>query len=402
MRILIATVTAGGGHVAAAAALEEAWRVLRPADAVERVDLLEFFSPLHKKVYADGYVQLVERAPEVWGLLFGKTDNPEVARRLNKLRRAFPSNSRRKFANHLKQFAPDVVLCTHYAPLETLGVLRQKGARLGEPQAPRQFRDTAARRAVLQYKPPFVVCIVTDFEAHALWMDPCVDLYCVAMEETKARLVARGVPQGGIAATGIPIAAKFSSQPDRRAVRKTLGLRDDQPVLLVLSGGFGMGPVAEILAELDKVPQPLQAVVVTGRNEPLRRKLAAQTRKHPTHVLGFATNMHELMAVADLILTKPGGLTSSEALALGKPLFILNPIPGQEAANSDFLLERGAAAKVNRVEDLPFRIEQLLGSKKLAGLSKAARTLSRPAAAAEVCRETLQRLVQLPAIQEPM
>ena len=89
----------------------------------------------------------------------------------------------------------------------------------------------------------------------------------------------------------------------------------------------------------------------------MRRELAAQTRKHPTHVLGFSTNMHELMAVADLIITKPGGLTTSEALALGKPLFILNPIPGQEAANSDFLLERGAAAKVNRVEDLPFRIE---------------------------------------------
>ena len=108
-------------------------------------------------------------------------------------------------------------------------------------------------------------------------------------------------------------------------------------------------------------------MVVTGRNEELRRELAAQDRKHPTHVLGFATNMHELMAVADLIITKPGGLTSSEALAMGKPLFILNPIPGQEAANSDFLLERGAAAKVNRVEDLPYRIEQLLGSHEAGG-----------------------------------
>jgi processive 1,2-diacylglycerol beta-glucosyltransferase len=108
-------------------------------------------------------------------------------------------------------------------------------------------------------------------------------------------------------------------------------------------------------------------------------------------VLGFSTNMHELMAVADLIITKPGGLTSSEALALGKPLFILNPIPGQEAANSDYLLERGAAAKVNRVEDLPFRIAELLPSKQLAGMAKAARALGRPAAAAAVCREVLQR-----------
>ena len=392
MRALIATVTAGGGHVAAAAALEEAWRALRPDDVVERVDLIKFFSPLHKKMYADGYVQLVERAPELWGLLFGKTDNLKVARRLSKLRRAFPSNSRKKFTDLLKRFKPDAVLCTHYAPLETLGLLKTSAG--GVPRRPNLMEKMGTRitRPSESFKQPFVVSVVTDFEAHALWMDACVDLYCVAAEETKARLIARGAPPGNAVATGIPIAAKFSAKPDARAVRKTLGLRDDLPVLLVLSGGFGMGPVAEIVAELDKVPQPFQTVVVTGRNEGLRRELAAQTRRHPTHVLGFATNMHELMAVAGLILTKPGGLTSSEALALGKPLFILNPIPGQEAANSDFLLERGAAAKVNRVEDLPFRIEQLLGSKKLAEMAKAAKALGRPQSAQTVCREVLKRV----------
>jgi processive 1,2-diacylglycerol beta-glucosyltransferase len=391
MRILIATVTAGGGHIAAAATLEEAWRALRPDDAVERLDLIKFFSPLHKKVHADGYVKLVERAPELWGMLFGKTDNPRVARRLGKLRRAFPSNSRKKFARHLKQFKPDAVLCTHYLPLETLGLLRQKSVAAvydRRTSTPPEMATLTERR----YKPPFVVSIVTDFEAHALWMDACVDLYCVAAEETRARLVARGATAANAVATGIPIAAKFLSKPDPRAVRKNYGLRDDQPVLLVLGGGFGMGPVAEILTELDKVPGQFQTLVVTGRNEELRRKLATQTRRHPTHVLGYSTNMHELMAVADLIITKPGGLTTSEALALGKPLFILNPIPGQEAANSDFLLERGAAAKVNRVEDLPFRIEKLLGSKKLAEMAKAAKSLGRPQAAQAVCQEVLKRL----------
>jgi processive 1,2-diacylglycerol beta-glucosyltransferase len=409
MRILIATVTAGGGHIAAAAALEEAWHALRPDDTIERLDLIKFFSPLHKKVHEDGYVQLVERAPELWGMLFGKTDNLKVARRLSKLRRAFPSNSRKKFVRHLKQFKPDVVLCTHYLPLETLGLLRTKGARLWRsPAAASPSSETplkisapprsvaaaagAAHTAALQNKSPFVVSIVTDFEAHALWMDACVDLYCVAAEETKARLVARGATAANAVATGIPIAAKFLSKPDPRAVRKQYGLRDDQPVLLVLGGGFGMGPVAEILTELDKVPGQFQTLVVTGRNEELRRKLATQTRQHPTHVLGFSTNMHELMAVANLIITKPGGLTTSEALALGKPLFILNPIPGQEAANSDFLLERGAAIKVNRVEDLPFRIEKLLGSKKLAEITKAAKSLGRPQSATAICQEVLKRL----------
>jgi processive 1,2-diacylglycerol beta-glucosyltransferase len=369
MRVLIATVTAGGGHLAAAAAMEEAWRLLRPDDVVDQVDLGKFFSPLHRKIVSEGYMKLVNHAPELWGMMFAKTDRPKTARALNRMRAMFPSNSRHRFGRYVKQFKPDVVLCTHYFPLETLNHLRRKR---GGP-------------------PPLAVSVVTDFEAHALWMDACVDLYCVAAEQTKARLVARGVAGENVAVTGIPISAKFSTRLDTKAVRKTLGLRDDLPVLLVPSGGFGMGPVGEILTELDKVERPFQSVVVTGRNQELRRELAAQDRKHPTQVLGFVANMHELMAVAALIITKPGGLTSSEALAMGKPLFILNPIPGQEAANSDFLLEHGAATKVNRVEDLAFRVEQLLGSKKLGEMGRAAKALGRPQAAREILNEVVSR-----------
>jgi processive 1,2-diacylglycerol beta-glucosyltransferase len=393
MRILIATITAGGGHLAAASALEEAWRGFRPDDAVERIDLLKFFSPLHRKIHSDGYIQLVERAPELWGLVFAKTDSPKVAQSLNKLKRAFPSNSRHRFERHVKHFKPDVVLCTHYLPVELLGQQRRDKEKDGHRKHAGgiHLRDATTRQAPA-LPGPFVVSIVTDFEAHALWMDSDVDLYCVAAEETKARLVARGASAENIIATGIPIAGKFSGKVDAKAVRKAYGLRDDQRVLLVLSGGFGMGPVAEILEELDKVPKEFQTVVVTGRNEELRRELAAKDRKHPTHVLGFSSNMHELMAVSDLVITKPGGLTSSESLAMGKPLFILNPIPGQEAANSDFLLERGAAAKVNRVEDLPYRVGQLLGSKKLTEMAVAAKALGRPHAARSVCEEVAKRV----------
>jgi processive 1,2-diacylglycerol beta-glucosyltransferase len=370
MRILIATVTAGGGHLAAAAALEEAWHAARPDDTLKKIDLLTLFSPLHRKIYSDGYVQLIERAPELWGMVFAKSDDPKLLAKLQGLQRKFPSGSQQRFAKAIVQFQPDIVLCTHYLPLQTLALLREK------KNGPR----------------PFVASIVTDFEAHALWMEAGVDLYCVAAGETKARLVARGAADRNILATGIPIASKFSAKPDTKGVRKAYGLRDDQPVLLVLSGGFGMGPVAKILTELDKVPGEFQTVVVTGRNDELRRELAVQNRRHPTHVLGFSTNMHELMAVASLIITKPGGLTSSEALAMGKPLFILNPIPGQEAANSDFLLEHGAATKVNRVEDLPYRIEQLLGSPKLVEMARAAKKLGHPKAAETICREVLARV----------
>ena len=130
-----------------------------------------------------------------------------------------------KFIKHVKQFKPDVVFCTHYLPVELLAKAREKweGA----------F--------------PLVASVVTDFEAHALWMGEAVDFYCVAAEETKARLVARGAAAENVVATGIPIAAKFSAQTNPAIVRKQYGLRDDLPTLLVLGGGFGMGPVAEIL-----------------------------------------------------------------------------------------------------------------------------------------------------------
>lgn len=366
MRILIATVTAGAGHLQAAAALEEAWCALRPRDLIQRLDVLDFTPRLYRKVYVESYVKIVEHAPELWAHVFKKTDNPALVRKLSRFRRAITQLTTNKFVKQLKKFKPEAVLCTHYMPLEIMGRLKEK-----------------ARRD----KPPLTVSVVTDFEAHALWMEPRVDLYCVAAEETKARLVARGACAQDVVVTGIPVSAKFSSETKPAEVRKRMGLRDDLPVLLVLGGGS----VAEILEQLNKLERPVQVVVVCGRNEELRREVAVQERRHPTHVLGFVNNMQELMAVADLIITKPGGLTSSEALAMGKPLFVLNPIPGQEAANSDFLLGHGAAAKANRVEDLPYRLEKLLGSPKLAEMAGAARALGKPNAALAVCREVLAR-----------
>jgi len=369
MRVLIATVTAGGGHLAAAAALEESWKALRPDDVVECVDVLRFAPKLQRKIYTETYVKIIEHVPELYAMVFKKTDNLEHVRKVSRFRRRFARSTNTGFVRYLKSFEPDIVLCTHYLPLEIL-CHPKDAAKAGSP---------------------FTVCIVTDFEAHAFWLEPLADFYCVAANETRESLVARGTNRESVAVTGIPISSKFSAPIDTLEVRKRYGLRDDLPTLLVLGGGFGMGPVAEILQQLDKMDGHLQVVVVAGRNEELRRDLGIQDYVHPTRVLGFCNNMHELMSVADLIITKPGGLTTSEALALGRPLFILNPIPGQESANSDFLLAQGAAAKVNRIEDLPFRLEQLIGSKKLEEMAAAAKSLGHPDAAKEICSQVLRR-----------
>ena len=370
MRILIATITAGAGHLAAASALEEAWSALRPNDVLEKVDLLDFTSKLYRKFFAEGYVKLVEAAPEIYGMVFKKTDNHQRVKEATEFRRKFAYRTSKGFVRHIKEFAPEAVLCVHPLPLDVLGHLRATGVT----------------------PIPLSVCIVTDFEAHALWIEPSVDFYCVAAPETKASLVGRGVRAEDVSVTGIPILSKFSQPPDSKTVRRRMGLRDDLPVVLVLGGGFGMGPVAQILEQLDRMDILFQTVVVAERNMELRRELAAQDRRHPTQVLGFCANMHELMSAANLIVGKPGGLTTSEALAIGRPLVVINPIPGQEAANSDFLLEHGAAIKINRLEDLPFRLQQALEAAKLERMSQAAKALGRPKAAQDVCQAVLERM----------
>src|SRR5262249_9167287 len=229
LRIVIATVTAGAGHLQAAAALEEAWRQLRPRDNLQRVDVLDFTPRLYRKMYVDGYVKLVEHAPELWAHVFKKTDNPQLIRKLGRFRRTLAHLTTNKFARQLRKFRPQAVLCTHYMPLEIMG----------------RFKAKAKRQP-----PPVTVSVVTDFEAHALWMEPAWDLYLVAAEETKVRLLARGAAPAAVTVPGIPVTAKFSAPVDAPQVRKRLGLRDDLPTLLVLGGGFGMGPVAQILREL--------------------------------------------------------------------------------------------------------------------------------------------------------
>lgn len=370
LNVLAATVTAGAGHLQAAAAIEEAWRAFRPSDHFERLDLLALVPRLQRKLYAESYLKLVAHAPELWGYLFEKSDNPRLLNRLSKFRRLFAEATNKGFVRKVRQTSPDVVVCTHFLPAEVLGHLKRNG------------------------EGPMAVAVVTDFEAHALWIEPCLDLYCVATEATKARLTARGVDPQCVVVTGIPVSARFGQRMRRSEARRKLGLRDDLPVLLILGGGFGMGPVKEVLEAVNRSTSTLQVIVVAGRNLELRSELATVDVRHPTRILGFVDNMNEWMAACDLVLTKPGGLTSSEALAIGRPMLVFNPIPGQEAANSDFLLERGAAAKVNRVEDLPFRLDGLIGSGELKTMSKAALACGRPGAAQAICAEVLRRLEQ--------
>src|SRR5258708_16198875 len=281
MRVLIATVTAGAGHLQAANALEEAWRAMRPRDNVLKLDVLDFTSAFYRQAYVKGYPKLVEYAPELYGKLFEKSDDPKLYHKFADIRRLGARLPAARFLTRVKKFKPDIVLCSHFLPTEVIG-----GSADDETDSLN----------------PLIVSVVTDFQAHAMWMEPCVDLYCVAAAETKQRLLEREVPEQKIAITGIPVSQRFSKTIDKAAVMRRYGLRDDLPVLLVLSGGFGMGPIEEIIAALNEVKKPFQDVFLCGRNDELRAKVSLVDRRYPAHLFGFVDNVEEFMSVATLVI----------------------------------------------------------------------------------------------------
>jgi processive 1,2-diacylglycerol beta-glucosyltransferase len=201
-----------------------------------------------------------------------------------------------------------------------------------------------------------------------------------------------------ISVTGIPIHPLFSQPKPRDECLRRQGLAGDRPIVLQLAGGFGVGPIEQIyLAVMARavmaIETPIEVVVVSGRNEELKERLAAiaPPERHRAHVLGFTDQMDELMAVAEVVLSKPGGLTTSEVLARGAVMAIVNPIPGQESRNSDYLLENGAAVKINNIGTLAHKLGPLLADPaRLAALSANARRLCRPRAAFDIARRALE------------
>ena len=357
-RILLLSASAGTGHLKAAEALEKACRLRFPAAEVRNVDVLTLTPAPFRKAYSEGYLELVNRVPALLGLVYDRTNRGPV---LDRLRLAVDRLNTRPFVKFLEDFAPDLVCHTHFLSAGIVGHRRAKG-KLAVPQA----------------------VVVTDFDVHRFWVCPEVDLYLTAREENRLHLEALGVPKSRTLATGIPIDPVFAARPDTAGLRKRLGVQEGLPLLLVLGGGFGVGPVEALVKDLWKHLKRAQVVVVAGRNEALRERLAAAARKAPvpTKVIGFTTEMPSWMAAADLAVTKPGGLTTSEALARGLPLAVANPIPGQETRNATMLYEEGAAISAENPLTAGWRVAALLAdAPRLERMRRAAKALGRSRAA---------------------
>ncbi len=370
-RILILSASVGGGHVRAAQAVELALRQIAPDATIRNTDVLSLTNPAFRRLYARTYLDLVNMAPHVLGYMYDLLDRPRPPKsRHDGLVLMVEKLNLRKFSDLLKDQHWDVIVNTHFLPAEIIASLRRKG----------------------QILTPHIT-VTTDFDTHRLWVNQPCNHYTTATGEGKAYLGSWGLQPENITVTGIPIDPVFCQPTDRAHCLAQLGIAGDRPVVLQLAGGFGVGPIEKLYRGLLALRRDVEIVVIAGKNPKLQKALAdlPVPSRHRAHVLGFVDNMDQYLAVADIVLTKPGGLTTSEILARGAVMAIVNPIPGQESRNSDYLLEHGAAVKINNLAMLSYKLEPLLADPhRLANLKASALRLARPRAAFDIAQLALQ------------
>jgi len=304
MKILVIHATAGAGHKKAAEAIFHGLKAKGNNEAI-LVDALDYTNPFFKKSYPWFYSFIVTRLPWVWGFLFGLLDLSWMQPLVRIVRRLYNGFNAGALQAFLIQEQFDCVITTQFLSAEVCAYLKRTGK--------------------IKSK---VICVVTDFDVHHIWVNNGIDIYTAACEYTRNKLTALGVSPEKIYATGIPTDAKFAVKPDLAALKKKLGLQEGSMTILIATGSFGMGPIEELMQLLGNY----QLLIVCGHNKELYERLKPKAPKN-THVLGLVDNMDELMSVSDVMVTKPGGLSIAEALVKKLPMIFFSAIPGQETNN---------------------------------------------------------------------
>ena len=361
-RVMVISAKVGAGHMRAAEALVEAFAERHGDIEVTNIEALEHTNAVFRGGFTSGYKQLASRAPSIWEFIYETMEKKAVDSKTKKLASFLDRLNSAGLLRTIRAFEPDAVVCTHYFAAEILGHRKAKG-------------KISTR----------IYVVLTDYDIHTMWIQKGVDCYFVGSEEMKYALEAKGVGESDVIVTGIPISPVFAhARFDKAALRETLGAGPDVRTVLVAAGGFGLSNIGEIARLLLAECPDVQFLAVAGRNNDLEEALREAAADSDGRLIpfGFVDNMHELMAASDFIVTKSGGLTSSECLAMGLPMIIWNPIPGQEERNADYLLENGVALRANSAANLVFKVRKLAGEgERLEKMSEAARRLSRPDAA---------------------
>ncbi|QBB70118.1 galactosyldiacylglycerol synthase [Pseudolysobacter antarcticus] len=371
-KILVLSVSAGAGHMRAAEALRSHAEVAHGDVHALHLDVMNFVSSAFRKLYTNAYIKLVEKHPALWGMLYRMTSEAEPDATLQKMRRGIERLNTKALLRAIDAFAPDAIICTHFLPAEILQH-EIKQARLHAP----------------------VWVQVTDFDLHKMWVMPHMAGYFAANDEVAFRMRAAAIAPATIHVTGIPIMPAFAQPLSREECAREFGIDPARPTFLLMGGGAGVGQLDQVAERLMTAAKDFQLVVLAGKNVAVLGKLQKLAAQHPGRLFaqGFTHHVERLMACADLVITKPGGLTSSECLAMGVPMIVHSPIPGQEERNADYLLEQGAAMKAVDTLGLEFRIQMLLAEpRRLQLMRDKAAALGRPDAAANVLRIVLSAL----------
>jgi processive 1,2-diacylglycerol beta-glucosyltransferase len=370
-KILLLSVSAGAGHVRAAEALRAYAQEDEDIEALH-LDVMDYVPKSFRKLYADTYITLITKHPYLWGMLYQISSDAKPNALMQRLRSTMERMNTRDLQKAITKFAPDAIVCTHFMPAELL-MHEIENERLKVP----------------------VWVQVTDFDLHRMWVLPRMTGYFAASDEIAFRMRASGIPAENVHATGIPIMPAFATPPDREQCCAELGIDASRPVFMLMGGGAGVGKLEQVTRTLLALDGDFQLLVLTGRNADAFAALSALSAQYPGRLFphGFTNQVERLMACADLVITKPGGLTTSESLAMGLPMIANAPIPGQEERNADFLLEQGAALKAIDEVALTWRIQQLITQPQmLRSMATRARALGRPHAARRVLDIVLSQL----------
>lgn len=355
-KILLMYISKHSGHHIASLAIEHALKIINPDTKTLNINAFNYTNPVLEKLINKTYMGIVRTRPEVWDYLY---DNPKVLRSTQKLRELIHKFNSRRLKDLLEDFKPDAIVCTQAFPCGMVA----------------DFKKT------YNYDIPLFGAL-TDYAPHSYWIYDNIDGYIVPSEETGRRLIENGVKKERVYAFGIPVDPKFRQTQDRNTLLKKLGLNVDTHTILIMGGSQGLGPIKHIVSGLDNLKDlSLQIIVVTGTNLSLYRylKRTEGRRRKKVVFLSYVDNIDELMQASSLIISKPGGVTTAEALAKNLPIIIVNPLPGQEAMNTRHLLKMEVALKASDFRDVTVLVEALLAHPtKLSQIGEIAKRYAKP------------------------
>jgi processive 1,2-diacylglycerol beta-glucosyltransferase len=360
------------GHRQGAVAIAKSLKALNPDCEILSINGFGYIYPLMEKIINTAYMGVIKRAPKIWEYLY---DNPKIIKLSEKWKRSIHKSSHKKLKPLIDEFKPDVVVCTQAFPCGMVADYKKA-----------------------HHLPMTVIGVLTDYAPHLYWLHEGVDYYVVPSREAQERYVKEGIAADRIKIFGIPIRIKFAQKLDRQAIAKKLGLDLNIPTVLIMGGGQGLGPMKEAVKSLVHLARPLQLIAICGTNVKLVhwiKKIQRQTVKKIIFY-DYASNVDELMEVSTLIVSKPGGMTTSECLAKGLPMVIIDPIPGQEERNSQFLVNQGVAIRVEDKRHIARDIDLLLNNPaQLAAMKQSALKNGKPMAAQDIAQLILDGSVKL-------